>query len=129
MATAQNGVSVIISVPVVGDLSAFQYYPVAVTTAGLVTTIATTATAVLGVLQNAPDNVGETIAAVCISGPSKCVVYSGAVKATDALGVTTASIGEVTTTDNRFILGTAIETTADTGENAIIEVMVSPRRY
>jgi hypothetical protein len=129
MATAQNGVSVIISVPIAGDLSAFQYYPVAVTTAGLVTTIATTATAVLGVLQNAPDNVGETIAAVCISGPSKCVVYSGAIVATDALGVGTDGIATVTTTDNRFIVGTAIDTEADTGENAIIEVMVAPRRY
>lgn len=118
----------VISFPAAGDLSGFQFYPVTLTTAGQITTIGSTATAPLGVLQDAPDTAGE-MAAVVVAGPSKCVVYSGTIARLDALGVDTSSRGVTTTTDNRFIVGRALEATTDDGNNQIIEILVDVGRY
>lgn len=133
MATAQEGNSVEVSYPALIDLSSFQFYPVALTTTatypnGALTTIGATATKPLGVLQDTPDAAG-VMGAVIIAGPSKCVVYGGTVNATDALGVGTDSVATVTTTDNRFIIGSAMESLTDAGTNAIIEVLVNVGRY
>lgn len=133
MATAQSGNSVEVSYPALIDLSSYQFYPVALTTTstypnGALTTIGSTATKPLGVLQDTPDAAG-VMGAVIIDGPSKCVVYGGTVNASDALGVSTSGVGEVTTTDNRFIIGTAMESLTDAGTNAVIEVNVGVSRY
>lgn len=133
MASAQSGNSVEVSYPALIDLSAFQFYPVALTTTstypnGAITTIGSTATKPLGVLQDTPDAAG-VMGAVIVSGPSKCVVYGGTVNADDSLGVGTDSIATVTTTDNRFIVGTAMESLTDAGSAAVIEVNVKPSRY
>lgn len=133
MASAQSGLSVEVSYPALLDLTNYQFYPVALTTTatypnGALTTIGATATKPLGVLQDTPDAAG-VMGNVIISGPSKCVVYGGTVNADDALGVGTDSIAVATTTDNRFIIGTAMETLTDVGTAAIIEVNVKPGRY
>lgn len=133
MASAQTGNSVEVSYPALINLTSFQFYPVALTTTatypnGALTTIGATATKPLGVLQDTPDAAG-VMGAVIISGPSKCVVYGGTVNATDALGVGTDSIATATTTDNRFIVGTAMETLTDAGTAAVIEVNVGVSRY
>lgn len=133
MATAQDGLSVEVSYPALIDLSSFQYYPVALTTNatypnGALTTIGATTTQPIGVLQDAPDAPG-VMGAVIISGPSKCVVYGGTVNANDSLGVGTDSIATVTTTDNRWIVGTAMESLTDAGSAAVIEVDVNVHRY
>lgn len=133
MASAQSGLSVEVSYPALIDLTAFQFYPVALTTtatypSGAITTIGSTATKPLGVLQDTPDAAG-VMGAVIVNGPSKCVVYGGTVNASDALGVGTDSIATVTTTDNRFIIGTAMESLVDAGTAAVIEVNVGVSRY
>jgi hypothetical protein len=129
MATSHDNNSVVISFPAGSDLSAFQYYPVALTTAGLLTTIGSTATAPIGVLQDTPDASG-VMGAVTVSGPSKVVAYTGAVVAgVDALGVNTSGIAAVTTTDNQFIIGRALSGQADIGVNSIIEALVNVGRY
>lgn len=133
MATAQDGLSIEVSFPALIDLSSFQFYPVALTTNatypnGALTTIGSTATKPIGVLQNAPDVAGM-MGAVITNGPSKCVVYGGTVNADDALGVSTAGVGEVTTADNRWLIGNAMESLVDAGSNAIIEVNVAVERY
>src|SRR6187401_1474042 len=105
--------------PALGDLSTFQYYPVTLATSatypeGYVTTISATATKPVGILQDGPTAAGQ-MAAVAIEGISKCAIYAGAVAVLDAIGVATTGLGEVTTTDNRWVVGTAIEKAADTG--------------
>ena len=133
MASAQSGLSIEVSYPALLDLTNFQFYPVALTTTatypnGAITTIGATATKPLGVLQDAPDAAG-VMGNVLISGPSKCVVYGGTVNAGDALGVGTDSIAVATTTDNRFIIGSAMESMTDAGTAAVIEVLVNVARY
>jgi hypothetical protein len=133
MATAQDGLSIEVSYPALIDLSTFQYYPVALSTTatypnGAITTVGATATQPIGVLQDAPDAAG-VMGAVIISGPSKCVTYGGTVNANDSLGVGTDSIATVTTTDNRWLIGTAMESLTDAGTAAVIEVDVNVHRY
>ena len=118
----------VLSFPADIDLSGFQFYPVAITTAGRLTTIGSTATKPIGVLQDTPDAAG-VIGSVVISGVSKCAAYTGAINVNDALGVSTSSLAEVTTTDNRWIIGRALETQADAGVNAVITIEVNVGRY
>lgn len=120
--------------PAVADLSSFQFYPVTLATSstypeGYITTISATATKPIGILQDAPDTAGQ-MAAVCIAGISKCVVYTGAVAVMDALGcAVTTGVGTVTTTDNQWTIGTALEKAADTGLNTILTVDVQIARW
>lgn len=124
---------VVVSFPAGSDLSAFQFYPVAVTTSGTypqgaLTTIGATTTKPFGVLQDAPDTAGE-MAAVVISGPSKCVAYGGTINTTDSLGVAATGEATATTTDNRWIIGDALETVVDAGANQVISINVNVHRY
>lgn len=120
--------------PAIADLSAFQFYPVTLTTTtafpeGCITTISATATKPVGILQDAPAAAGS-MGAVCIEGISKCCVYTGAVAVLDAIGVGTTSKGEVTATDNRWIVGTVLEgKSADVGVDTIITIDVNVERY
>lgn len=133
MASAQSGNSVVVSYPALIDLTDYQFYPVALSTTstypdGALTTIGSTATKPIGVLQDTPDAAG-VMGAVIIAGPSKCVAYAGTINAGDSLGVGTDSIATVTTTDNRFIIGDAMESTTDGGANEVIEINVKVMRY
>jgi len=119
--------------PAVADLSTFQYYPVTLITSaafpeGCITTIGATTTKPIGVLQDAPDAAG-VMGAVCIEGISKCRVYTGTVAVMDAIGVTTTGLGIVTTTDNQWIVGTAIEKADDTNEGTFLTIDVNVGRY
>lgn len=119
--------------PAVGDLSTCQFYPVTLTTSstfpdGAITTISSTATKPVGVLQDAPDAAG-VMAAVCIEGISKVRCYTGTIAVLDALGVHAGGYAETTTTDNRWIIGTTLEKAADAGDLAILTVDVNVGRY
>ncbi len=120
--------------PAVGDLSAFQFYPVTLATSstypqGYITTISATATKPIGILQDAPDAAG-VMAAVCIAGLSKCYCYTGTVAVMDAIGVAvTTGVGTVTTTDNQWLIGTTIEKATDSGVNQILTIDVHVARY
>ena len=125
--------AVVISFPAGANLSAFQFYPVALTTSasypqGALGTIGATTTKPFGVLQDAPDTAGD-MAAVVVSGPSKCVAYGGTINTGDSMGVAATGEATATTTDNRWILGDALETVTDAGSNAIINVNVDVHRY
>lgn len=125
--------AVVVSFPAGSDLSGFQFYPVALTTSatypqGALGTIGATTTKPFGVLQDAPDTAGD-MAAVVILGPSKCVAYGGTINTGDSVGVAATGEATVTTTDNRWVLGDALETVADAGSNAIINVNVDVHRY
>ncbi len=119
--------------PALGDLSTFQYYPVTLATNstypdGYITTISATATKPVGILQDAPDAAGA-MGAVCIEGISKCYIYSGTTAVMDAIGVRTDGLGAVTTTDNQWIIGTALEKADDVGAKTVITVDVNVGRY
>lgn len=119
--------------PALGDLSTFQFYPVTLATnatypEGYITTIAATATKPIGILQDAPSAAGQ-MAAVAIAGISKCAVYGGTIAVMDAIGVRTDGLGTPTTTDNQWIVGTAIEKLADAGVASIAVVDVNVSRY
>lgn len=119
--------------PAAGDLSAFQFYPVVLTTSatfpqGAISTISSTATKPLGILQDAPDAAG-VMAAVCVEGISKVRVYTGTVAVLDAIGVDANGRGAVTTTDNQWIVGTVYEKAADIGTTTVLAVNVSVSRY
>lgn len=119
--------------PALGDLSSFQFYPVTLATNatfpdGYVTTIAATATKPVGILQDAPSAAGQ-MAAVAIEGISKCAVYTGTTAVLDAIGVRTDGLGATTTTDNQWIVGTALEKANDTGTPTIITIDVNVGRY
>jgi hypothetical protein len=123
----------VLSYPAVGDLSGFQYYAVALTTSatfpnGALTTISATTTKPIGVLQDAPDAAG-VMAAVCVEGVSKMVVYAGTVNANDSVGVHASGYGEVTTTDNRWVVGDALESATDANNNLVLPVLVNVHRY
>lgn len=112
------------SFPVAADLSAFQFCAVTLTTAGLLTTAATTATVVLGVLQNKPDNSIEKMGEVMLEGISKVKVDGTTdIAIGDALTPTTAGVGVTTTTDNANLIGRALEAHAD-DSTAIISVLL-----
>lgn len=118
--------------PALGDFSTLQFYPVTLTTSatypeGAITTISSTATKPIGILQDAPDAAG-VMAAVAIAGISKLRVY-GTVAVNDALGVDTSGRGAVTTTDNQWTIGTALEKATDTGFAAILSVDIQIGRY
>lgn len=119
--------------PTVADLSTFQYYPVTLITSttfpeGAITTISSTATKPVGILQDTPDAAG-VMGAVCIEGISKCRVYTGTVAVMDAIGVTTTGLGIVTTTDNQWVVGTTIEKANDTNEGTFLTIDVNVGRY
>lgn len=119
--------------PAVADLSTFQFYPVTLITSatfpeGCLTTIGATATKPVGVLQDAPDAAG-VMGAVCIEGISKCRVYTGTVAVLDALGVATTGLATVTTTDNQWTIGTALEKADDTNEGTFLTIDVNVGRY
>lgn len=112
------------SFPVAADLSALQFRAVTLTTAGLLTTAATTATLVLGVLQNKPDNSVETMGEVMLEGISKLVCDGTTdIAIGDALTPTTGGVGITTTTDNANLIGRALEAHA-ADANAIISVLL-----
>lgn len=119
-----------LSFPAAGDLSGFQFYPVTLTTAGKITTIGSTATKPIGVLQDTP-NAADVMGSVCIAGVSKMVVYTGAVNPMDALGVTANGVGGVTTTDNQWIIADSLDAAfSDAGVNTVLTVNVkTPTRY
>lgn len=123
-----------LSLPVAGDLSAFQFYPVTVTTSatypdGAITTISSTATKPLGILQDAPSVAGD-MAAVVVAGISKCRVYSGAVNPMDSIGANANGYGEVHSTDNRWTIGDVMDTAAtDTNTFPVLTVNVQVHRY
>lgn len=131
---AFENVTKVYSWPAAGDLSSFQFYPVTLTTnatfpEGCITTISATATKPVGILQDAPDAAGA-MGAVCIEGISKCLVYTGAVAVLDAIGVSATGPGEVTTTDNRWVVGTVLDgKSADVGVNTYITIDVNVVRY
>lgn len=119
--------------PAVADLSAFQYYPVALTTTaefpnGAITTISSTDTQPLGILQDTPEAAG-VMGNVRLLGISKCRVYTGAVGVLDAIGVNANGVGAVTTTDNQWIVGRALDTSSDTGQTPLLTIEVQVRRY
>jgi len=130
---AFEGRQTVLSWPALGDLSTFQFYPVTLATnstypEGYITTIAATSTKPVGILQDAPSAAGQ-MAAVCVSGISKCVCYTGTVAVLDAIGVDTSSRGAVTTTDNQWIVGTIYEKAADTNTTPELTINVSVSRY
>lgn len=118
-----------VSWPAAGDLSARQYYAVTSTTAGLVTTASTTATVLIGVLQDDPNAV-NVICSVMQQGVSRAVAYGGdtAINPGDALTVNANGILVKTTTANAEIVGRAQEYLGDTTP-ALIAVLVEPGRY
>ena len=123
-----------LSLPAAGDLSNFQFYPVTVTTSstypdGAITTIASTATKPIGILQDTPDAAG-VMAAVVVGGISKCRVYTGTVNPMDSIGANANGYGEVTTTDNRWVLGDVMDTAStDLNEFPVLTVNVNVHRY
>lgn len=130
---AYENLTKVLSWPAAGNLSSFQYYPVTLTTSatfpdGAITTISSTATKPVGILQDAPDAAG-VMGAVCIEGVSKCLIYTGTVAVLDAIGVDTSSRGTVTTTDNQWTIGTALEKAADANVNTYLTVEVGVARY
>ena len=123
----------VLSWPAAANLSSFQFYPVTLVTSatfpnGAITTISSTATKPVGVLQDAPDAAG-VMGAVAIEGVSKVLCYTGTVAVLDAIGVDTSSRGAVTTTDNQWIIGTALEKAADANVNTVLTVDVNIGRY
>jgi hypothetical protein len=130
---AYENLTKVLSWPAAGNLAAFQFYPVTLTTnstfpEGCITTISSTATKPLGILQDAPDAAGA-MGAVCIEGVSKCLTYTGAVAVLDAIGVDTSGRGAVTTTDNQWVVGTVYEKSADVGQNTYVTIDVNVGRY
>lgn len=111
------------SLPAAGDLSNRQFYPVQLTTAGRVNTIATTLTRALGVLQDDPDAAGRACA-VRVLGVSKMIVDgSGApIYPNYMLGVNASGIGVFTTTANQEVVAMALEQSTAAGD--IISVLV-----
>jgi hypothetical protein len=130
---AYENLTKVLSWPAVADLSTFQFYPVTLITStafpeGCITTIGATATKPLGILQDTPDAAG-VMGAVCIEGVSKVRVYTGTVAVEDAIGVATSGMGEVTTTDNRWIIGTSLEKADDVNQGTFLSVDVNIGRY
>lgn len=118
------------SFPVAADLSSFQFCAVTLTTAGLLTTAATTATVVLGVLQNKPDNSIEKMGEVMLEGISKVKVDGTTdIAIGDALTPTTAGVGITTTTDNANLIGRALEAHADDSAAIISVLLKCGQRY
>jgi len=130
---AYENLTKVLSWPAAGDLSTFQFYPVILITSstfpeGCITTISATASKPLGILQDAPDAAG-VMGSVCIEGVSKCVIYTGTTAVLDAIGIRTDGMGQTTTTDNQWVIGTVIEKAADTGTKTILTVDVNVSRY
>lgn len=122
-----------LSWPAVADLSTFQFQPLTLITNstfpdGCVTTISTTATKPVGILQDTPDAAG-VMASVCVSGISKVRCYTGAVAVLDSIGVNASGLGAVTTTDNQWVVGDVLEKADDTNENTMLTVNVNIHRY
>lgn len=118
-----------LSFPAAGDLSARQFYPVALATTGRVNTAGGTASAFLGVLQDDPAVIDATCS-VMLLGVSKCAAYGGdtAITPGDALTTNADGIAVKTTTDNAGIIGYALDGTS-AGTPEIISVHVRPGRY
>lgn len=118
-----------ISWPAAGDLSARQYYPVAAGTDGRVNTSGSTATPLIGVLQDDP-NAANAMGSVMQQGVSRCVCYGGdtAIAPGDSLTVNASGIAVKTTTNGVEVVGKAQEYLND-ATPAIIGVLVEPGRY
>jgi len=118
-----------ISWPAAGDLSARQYYPVAAGTNGLINTSGSTATPLIGVLQDDP-NALNAMGSVMEQGVSRCVCYGGdtAIAPGDSLTVNASGIAVKTTTANAEIVGRSQEYLND-ATPAIIAILVEPGRY
>lgn len=118
-----------LSYPAATDLSARQFYAVTFTTAGLVNTASTTATVLIGVLQDDPDAAND-MCSVLLAGVSKAACYGGdtAINPGDSLTVNSNGILVKTTTANAEIVGRALEYLADTTP-AIVPILVRPGRY
>lgn len=123
--------SKILSFPVAHDMTNFQFYPVYLRTDGTVSTISTTATKPLGVIQDAPDT-ANAMGAVCVMGVSKTIVYNGTIANNDAIGVAATGIGAVTTTDNQWVVGDILDigsSGVDANQNIVLPVLVNVHRY
>lgn len=118
----------ILSFPAAGDLSNFQFYAVALGTDGRINTISATTTKPIGVLQDTPDAAG-VMGAVCVEGVSKLVTYGGTLAFNDSVGVSATGPAEVTTTDNRWVVGDILDSHTDSGANVIVPVLVNVHRY
>lgn len=118
------------SYPVAADLSSFQFCAVTLTTAGVLTTAADTATVVLGVLQNKPDNSVETMGEVMLEGISKLKANgTTAITVLGALVATTGGVGIISTTDNANLIGRALEAHTDNSDAIISVLLKCGQRY
>lgn len=118
-----------ISWPAAADLSARQYYPVAAGTDGRVNTSGSTATPLVGVLQDDPNAAG-VMGSVMEQGVSRCVCYGGdtAIAPGDSLTVNASGIAVKTTTANAEVVRRSQEYLND-ATPAIIAILVEPGRY
>lgn len=121
----------VLSFPAAGDLSANQFWAVALGTDGRVNTISATTTKPLGVLQDTPSAAGE-MCSVCVSGVSSMMVYNGTLALNDSIGVQADGYGIPTTTDNRWVVGDLLDiggSGTDAGINILTSVLVNVHRY
>lgn len=118
-----------VSWPAAADLSNRQYYAVTATTAGRVNTASTTATVLVGVLQDDPNAAGA-ICSVMQQGVSRAVCYGGdtAINPGDSLTVNSDGILVKTTATGAQVVGRAQEYLGDSTP-AIIAVLVEPGIY
>lgn len=126
---AYETVGLPISWPAAGDLSARQYYAVTSTTAGLVTTAGTTATVLIGVLQDDP-SAANVMCSVMQQGVSRAVAYGGdtAINPGDSLTANASGFLVKTTASGAQVVGRAQEYLND-ATPAIIAVLVEPGIY
>ena len=127
---AYETVGLPVSWPAGMDLSNRQYYAVTSTTAGLITTAATTVTVLIGVLQDDPNAVGA-IGSVMQQGVSRAVCYGGdtAINPGDSLTVNANGILVKTTATGAQVVGRAQEYFGGEATPAIIAVLVEPGIY
>lgn len=118
-----------VSWPAAADLSNRQYYAVTANTAGRVNTASTTATVLVGVLQDDPNAAGA-ICSVMQQGVSRAVCYGGdtAINPGDSLTVNSDGILVKTTATGAQVVGRAQEYLGDSTP-AIIAVLVEPGIY
>lgn len=118
-----------VSWPAATDLSTRQYYAVTSTTAGLANTASTTATVLIGVLQDDP-NAANVMCSVMQQGVSRAAAYGGdtAINPGDSLTVNANGILVKTTATGAQIVGRSQEYLADSTP-ALIAVLVEPGIY
>lgn len=111
------------SLPAAGDLSTKQFYGVQILTNGNVTTVATTLTQGIGILQDDPDTAGAACA-VRVMGISKMLVdgSTNPIYPGYALGFATTGAGVAVPADNQYIIARALETSTAAAD--IISVLI-----